>query len=191
MKRYKPAEGPRELTPKHRLIIEYMVFGVDNPHVLRDLTRESRTIDPETGVTISTPVPVQPGVPLTLEEVATVLHLKRRYIRQLLALPIMSNALAVEVQRLRSGEHARSIHTLIGVRDDPGLGKAADRKVRLSAAQAILGEGDGRGAKVSVTVNTQHVTPGYVLDLRPADVIEREEQAKLIDARPERQASDD
>ncbi len=122
----------------------YGSWGCDKPHILNGLTRESRTIDEETGATIITPVLVKPGVPLTLDEVARVLHLKKRYIRQLLALPIVQNALAVEVQRLRTGEHARaSIHTLLEIRDDPGHGKAADRKVRMQAAESILGEREG------------------------------------------------
>jgi hypothetical protein len=80
---------------------------------------------------------------------------------------------------LRNGEYAKSIRTIAQIRDDLGDNKAADRKVRLQACQAILGEGNG-GADVSVNVGLgQAVTPGYVIRLSD------EPAAKVIEGRAE------
>lgn len=165
--RRKPAGGPKELTAKHRLLVQYLTFGVDHPDLLQRLSREERTYDPETGEIKISRVPVKPGQPLSVDEAAELIGLRKRNARELLTLPIVQKALAVAAQQLRTGEHARSLHTMIGLRDDPGMGKAADRKVRLSAAQALIGEGDGSRSNVTVNVGAQLVTPGYVIDLTP------------------------
>jgi hypothetical protein len=162
--RRKPEGGPKELTPRHQLLVEYMVFGCQHAFV-RQITRPVQEIDQSTGKIITVQKPIEPGEPLTLIEAADLLRIRRRNARELSTFPIFQRAYATELQRLRDGEKARSVHTMIEIRDDRGLGKAADRTVRLKASQAILGEGDGnRQPNVQVNVG---VTAGYVIDLSP------------------------
>lgn len=167
--RKKPEGGPKELTAKHRLLIEYQLFGCPHDFV-RKITRPAHQVDKDTGEVVTIQKPVEPGEPLTLIEAADLLRIRRRNARQLAGYPIFRTAFAAELQRLREGEKARSVHTMIGIRDDLGDGKAADRKVRLEASKAVLGEGEGnRGTTVNVTnqVGVQ-VRAGLVLRI-PAD----------------------
>lgn len=160
--------GSTQLLPKQRLLLEYMVHGCRHDYVRR-LTRAVSSIDNE-GNPVVTTKPIEPGTPLTVEEAAELLNLRRRYARQLLSAPLFAQAMAAEVQRLRTGEHARSVHKIIALRDDPGAGKAADRKVQLAAAQAILGEGDAasRGTTVNVNLGVTQITAGIVVRLPAA-----------------------
>ncbi len=69
---------------------------------------------------------------------------------------------------LRNGAKPKALHRIIGLVDERGDGKAADRKVQLEAAKTVLGE-DAKGVSVNVNVNTQVNTdfrPGYVILLR-------------------------
>jgi hypothetical protein len=167
--RRKPEGGPKELTPRHRLLIEYQVFGC--PHgFVRQITRPVQEIDKSTGKIITVQKPIEPGEQMTLIEAADLLRIRRRNARELAGFPIYQKAFAIEVQRLRDGEKARSVGAMIQIRDDQGQGKAADKTVRLKAAQAILGESDGnRGTTVNVQTNVA-VTERAGLVLRlPAD----------------------
>ena len=167
--RRKPEGGPKVLTPPMKLLAEYMVFGCPYNFVRR-ITRPVAQVDGKTGEITTVQKPVEPGEPLSLIEAADLLRIRRRNARELVTFPIFQREYAAQLQRLRDGEKAASVHTLMEVRDDKGLGKAADRKVRMQAALAVLGEGEGnRGTTVNVTtaVGVQ-VRPGLVLRL-PAD----------------------
>jgi hypothetical protein len=165
--RRKPDGGPKELTPRHRLLIEYQVFGC--PHAfVRQITRPVQELDESTGNIITVQKPIEPGEQLTLIEAADLLRIRRRNARELSSFPLYQRTLAAEVQRLRDGEKARSVGTMVKIRDDHGQGKAADRTVRLKAAQALLGEGDGnRQPSVQVNVGVVAERAGLVLRLPP------------------------
>ena len=163
--RRKPAGGPRELTPRHRLLIEYMIDGVAHRSVLARITTRRRAVIDEAGNPAIRDMSPEPYEPLTLIEAADLLHTRRRNARELMTLPIFRDAYELELQRYRNGEKAASLRTLVEVRDDEGAGKAADRKVRMAAAQAIMGEGEGsRGTTVNVSVGTR-ITAGIVVRL--------------------------
>ena len=163
--RRKPAGGPRELTPRHRLLISYMIDGVAHRSILARITRPRAVID-EAGNPAIRDVSPEPYEPLTLIEAADLLRIRRRNARELMTLPIFRDAYELELQRYRNGEKAASLRTLVEVRDDEGAGKAADRKVRMAAAQAIMGEGEGNrgGTTVNVSVGTR-ITAGIVVRL--------------------------
>jgi hypothetical protein len=108
---------------------------------------------------------------------------KRRSARDFQASPLFQAVYMKALAALRNGEFAKSIKTIAEIRDDRGDNKAADRKVRLQACQALLGEGDG-GADVAVNVvRGQVVTPGYVIRLS-------EPAAKVIEGRADVAESD-
>ena len=60
------------------------------------------------------------GQPLSLEEAAEVLNLRRRNARQIFATPAFRKLLTAAIADLRSGAHARMVHTMIKIADDPG-----------------------------------------------------------------------
>ena len=99
---------------------------------------------------------------MTLIEAADCLRIRRRNARQLSQTSIFQTELAKVTHEFREGQKLRSLQTMADIRDEPGDGKAADRKVRLQAATALLGEDAGRKGNAGVTVNVA-VTPGYVI----------------------------
>jgi hypothetical protein len=175
----------KELTPKMRLLIAYMVNGADGDFVRR-LTRPVQQVDEKTGEIVTVQKPIEPGEPLTLIEAADLLRIRRRQARDLLKQGVFSRHLATEVQALRTGEKAASVHRMIAIRDDAGQGRAADKKVQLQAAQAILGEGEGNRPSVAITVNNS-LQAGYVIRIPT-----RHEAGKpaTIDARPNGHAAE-
>ena len=154
--------GPLDkLTPKHRLIIEYMTHGA--PAHIASLV--SRSWVDETGESHSRPV--QAGVPLTLEEACDCLGIRRRHGRHLFSQQLFKTELTKAIEALRDGAKVAALRKVIDLVHEPGEGKAADRTVQLKAAQAILGEqiGQERNAspvQVNVGVNLQ---PGIVVRL--------------------------
>jgi hypothetical protein len=109
------------------------------------------------------------GQPLSLEDAAAALGLRRRNARQIFETPAFRKMLTAKIADLRVGAHPRMIRNMIDIANDPGEGTAADRTVRLKASLAVLGEQakDG-GVTVNVGVQTNVATdirPGYVLDL--------------------------
>jgi hypothetical protein len=142
----KPVGGPTELTPVMRLLIEYMVHGLPRPNP-------------------GWPA-IAPGEPLTVEQAADVLRIRRRNARDLIRQPLVEREMAKAVQALRTGATPRAMRRIVGLVDEKGEGAAADRKVQLEAAKTVLGVEATKGASVSVTVNNQtNVSPGYVIDL--------------------------
>jgi hypothetical protein len=148
--RYKQlrAIGQVELGARHRLLAELIVFGTDHRRTER----------------LGLPL----NEPLTLEQAAAVLNIKRRNARQIFSLPAFQKMLTQAIGDLRSGARPRAIKTLIDMMTDEGAGTAADKAVRIKAAMALLDE--GKGVSVNVQVNNQTnlaqtIRPGYVLDL--------------------------
>ena len=117
------------------------------------------------------------------------LEIRRKNGRQITALAQWQQHYLALVATVRSGEHGKSIQTLIDVRDDVGANTAADRKVRVDASKALLGD-DNEKLSVNVTVNQQTtIKAGYVIRLggeRPPVTIEGE----VARAGPPRHAND-
>lgn len=163
---YKPANRRKPLEAldaRGRLLIEYQIFGC--PHDwIRQYTRAAPIgEDPGRRVTI------QPGWPLTLEEAADALRIKRRNARWISRQPVFQRELAEQLQSLRNGMKARAVLAQGEILDDHGDGAAADRKVRLQAARAILGE-DARGRSVNVTVNNGIALQAGLVIRLPSDL---------------------
>jgi hypothetical protein len=125
--------GPELLNPRMRRMVDLMVFGHPD--------------DPS-------------GTQYDIYDAAAAVGYRRKAARDLQASPLFQGAYMKALAALRNGEHAKSIKTIAEIRGDRGDNKAADRKVRLQACQALLGEG---GGETDVTVNVgpaQVVTPG-------------------------------
>jgi hypothetical protein len=154
------------LSKKMETLIRAIVYGVDEPGIAR-LTRKIKSTD-EQGNTVVTERPLACGEPLSAIEAGDYLRIRRRQVRDLLAQPIFSAALAKEIHALKNGEKARSLATVIQLRDDEGDNSAATKKVRLASAQTILEQG-GEGKRSSgVTINNNviggvSVKPGYMV----------------------------
>lgn len=141
-----------------------MTFGCHHEGLLRKLVRPA-IIDPDTSEILKPARNPAPGDQLTLEEAAEIVGMRRRTARMLIASPIGSKAMAKAVQALRDGGKVEAMRTILAIMRDEGQGKAADRKVRLEAADRILGLQETKAqAAVSVTINnTNSVSPGYVI----------------------------
>jgi hypothetical protein len=154
--------GPlRELTPKHKLLIQYVVHGVDKQHLLDGVERLSPTEDDPTRTR-----PLKVGEPLKLEEAALVLGMRRKHARHLFSQQVFIKAYNAELESLRNGAKVDAIRKTIEIMNEPGDGSAAWAKVNLTAAGQILGEqGEAKGG-VNVTVNTAiQLQPGIVIRL--------------------------
>lgn len=150
-KRILPAPGNlKELHPRHLLVIEKLVHGVDRPN---------RAI-PD----------IAPGTPLTANQAADVLNFKRRYVRRLCLEPIFIAKLTQEMNALRSAAKPKAIKKMVDLVDWIGEGGAADAKVALEASKAVLGE-EAKGISINVGINNQmgvHIKPGYVVRMPSA-----------------------
>lgn len=148
--RYLPPAGSlRELTPKHRAIIDLLVHGLSGPHAAF----------PNLAV----------GQPLTANECADVMGLRRKYVRRLLNEGVFRTELNAAAHALRASAVPKAVKQMIDLMDWQGEGRAADAKVRLEASRAILGE-DASGLSVNVNVATQNnigIRPGYIIRLPP------------------------
>lgn len=149
--RYKRPERLTELQSRHRLMIEYLVWGISSPVVARI-------------------VGVATDVSLDFYTAADAARVRRREARRLVNDALFRTALADEIRNYRKSRAIRAIRTIEDVMEDVADNTAADRKVRLQAATAMLGE-DAKGPLVNVnvggpTIGTA-VVPGYILDLRP------------------------
>lgn len=154
----------KSLTAKHKLLISYMVVGCPHPYITA-MTRAAPTEDDPDARR-----PLNQNEPLRLEEAADALGIRRRHARHLFEQVVFQKALSKELNALRDGAKARAMHRIIALVDEPGEGKAADRKVQLQAAQALLGEAVGAGpaqVNVGVTVNNQ-LTAGIVVRIPSA-----------------------
>lgn len=143
----------KELAPKHRLLIDYIVNGCPHESAANLIGRNA-------------------GEPLELIEAADLLHIKRRNARQLAKEPVFQRALAAELQSFREGHKAEALREVVRVMRADGQGKAADRKVKLTAASMLLGDAIAQqgqtNVSVQVGVGVAVQTPGYVIDLSGA-----------------------
>jgi hypothetical protein len=130
--------GPMALNPRMRRMIDLMVFGHPD--------------DPS-------------GTQYDIYDAAAAVGYHRKSARDFQASPLFQAVYMKALAALRNGEFAKSIKTIAEIRDDQGDNKAADRKVRLQACQALLGEGGGGATDVTVDVR-QAVVPGYVIRIR-------------------------
>ena len=156
-----------QIGAKHRLLVEYMLNGLSHASLCKRTLIET-AIDTEDGPATLTRHP-RPGEPLTLIQAADVLRIRKRTARSLSKQPAFQRLLAQETQSFRDGARARATQRMVALIDEPGQGKAADRKVQLQAAAMTLGEMGG-GTSISIT-NTVGVAlaPGYILDLEERD----------------------
>jgi hypothetical protein len=141
------ASGEVDLAARHRLLAEYMVHGTEHQRARR----------------LGLPL----NVPLTLEQAAVVLDIRRRNARQISRMPEFQGLMASLSADLRNGFKSRAIHRMGELVDWRGEGTAADATVALKASQAVLGE-EAKGLSVNVNVANQTnvgIRPGYVLDL--------------------------
>lgn len=171
--------GPlRELHPKHKLLIQYVVHGVDKPHLLDGVTRLSPTEDDPTAHR-----QLKVGEPLRLEEAALILGIRRKHARHLFGQQVFIKAYNAEIDSLRNGAKVDAIRKTIEIMNEPGDGSAAWAKVNLAAANTILGEQGEAKSGVNVTVNTAiQLQPGIVIRLpasaeKPPLEIDAEESA--------------
>ena len=160
-KRPKATLGPlTELHPKHRLLIQYMVHGVDKPHLVDYLYRATPTEDDPDGRR-----PLKAHEPLRLEEAADVLFMRHRHARHLFKQPVFQKEIAAQLETLRDGAKARAMHRIIALVEE-GDGSAAFAKVNLAAATAILGETVSKPDRPAVTVNVGlNMSAGVVVRL--------------------------
>jgi hypothetical protein len=133
--------GPPRLNSRMLRMIQLMVYGHED--------------DPE-------------RTPYEVADAAKAVGYRARAGRALLNAPIFGAALAREVEAMRRGEHARSLRTIVKIRDDAGENTAADRRVRLEASRTLIGGDEGEGLSVNLKVQNNSVNairPGYVLQL--------------------------
>lgn len=151
------------LDAKASLLISYLVSGCPYDYVTQ-ITRAAPTeFDPDARR------PLEPGEPMRLEEAADLLRIRRRHARWIMAQPIAQKELALQLQALRSGMKAHALMTVGEIMTERGENTAADRKVRLAAAQTIMGD-EARGPAVNVNVGVGvSLQPGIVIRL-PANV---------------------
>lgn len=130
------------LTPRIRKAVDFMVFG----H------------------------PERPGENLTGQQVAGLVGLTWRTLREALAKPVVKRYFNDCYNSLREAEKPASVRVAANVRDDKNLnGNAAGRRTQLEAAKLLLHEPANTSVQVNQQFNTitgQPIVPGYTIDLR-------------------------
>jgi hypothetical protein len=146
-KNWHPRKPIKALDDRGLKMVEAMTFGVDEAEAA------------ELGVA--------PYQPLSLEKAADASDLKRRNARWLFTQPVFLSAYSKALASVRSSHKARAVATMSAIMDDPGENLAADRTVRLKAAQALIGEEGKHGVNFNVAVqnNTMQLSPGLVIRL--------------------------
>jgi hypothetical protein len=137
--RLKNAKPLAALTPKHEQVLGLLVHGGDV------------------------------GGPLSVNEVAERLKVRRAYVRDLLTDPLFKTKYNAALADARAALAPQAIAKIGELIEWKGEGKAADANVALNASKTALGE-DAKGFSVNVQVNNQtnianQIKPGYVLDL--------------------------
>jgi hypothetical protein len=155
-----------ELHPREALIVEYAFRGCRIGRMCALVGREI-------------------GEPMTFEEAADILKIKRRKLAWLQTQKPFQQAVARELEAMKTGAQAGAMKVVIDLAHERGENKAADRKVMLQAAQAILGDKVGtpaQGSNVNVTVNNGPVLQaGIVVRLPPSAKAPPLEQATVIE----------
>jgi hypothetical protein len=163
------SNGEVDLAARRRLLAEYMVHGTEHQRARR----------------LGLPL----NVPLTLEQAAAVLDIRRRNARQISRMPDFQRLMASLNADLRNGFKSRAIRRMGELVDWQGEGTAADATVALKASQAVLGE-EAKGLSVNVQVNNQTnnttaIRPGYVLDLGAMYGRRGDDDGPIIEGKPE------
>ncbi len=96
-------------------------------------------------------VGVEPGTPLSIEQAADIVGLRRRNARFIATQRLFREAVATELDAFRTGMKGKALRRIAELVDEKGENSAADRTVQLKAAQSLLGEGSG-GVSVNVGV---------------------------------------
>lgn len=170
------------LDAKAKLLIEYLTTGCPHAYVSQYTRAAPTEFDPDARR------PLEPGEPLKLEEAADILRLRRRHARWIMAQPIAQKELALQLQALRSGMKAHALMTVGEIMTERGENTAADRKVRLAAAQTIIGD-ETRGPSVNVNVGVGvNLQPGIVIrlpaNLPPTPLENGVEPKSVVDVHP-------
>jgi hypothetical protein len=161
----------KELTPKHRLLIQYQVWGVEYDFV-RKIGKE-------------------PFEPLTLTEAAKILEIRLKNARSLQSDPLYQKEYARQMKAWRDGRKCDAWRKVDEILRDDGDGSAAVRKVQLAAANMLIGEqAEARaGTNISINNTTLNLQPGVVIRIRddlPETPLEAQarERGDAIDATP-------
>jgi hypothetical protein len=161
----------KELTPKHRLLIQYQVWGVEYDFV-RKIGKE-------------------PFEPLTLTEAAKILEIRLKNARSLQSDPLYQKEYSRQMKAWRDGRKCDAWRKVDEILRDDGDGSAAVRKVQLAAANMLIGEqAEARaGTNINITNQTLNLSPGIVIRLpadTPAPPLEAQarERGDIIDATP-------
>jgi hypothetical protein len=145
------------LDAKASLLISYLVSGCPHDYVTQITRPCPSEFDPDARR------PLEPGEPMKLEEAADLLRIRRRHARWIMAQPSAQKELTLQLQALRSGMKAHALLTVGEIMSERGENTAADRKVRLQAAQTIMGD-ETRGPSVNVNVGVGvSLQPGIVI----------------------------
>ncbi len=159
----KKPEILRELTPKMRVLCEYIVFGA--PAWIAD--RHGK----------------RPGEALTLDEAAYSLRFRLRNAREISRSEVFRREYARQLQGLREGMHVDAINAVHEILVDKADETAATKTVRLKAASMVLGEEAKRGTQVNVNINNgiQSLTAGIVVRLPSTAKSTPSENAKVVE----------
>ncbi len=171
LKAVSPRKPVTKLDARGRRLIDLMTGGFDTPEEAAKWG-------------------LNPFEPLSLEQAAAPSGLRRGNARFLFTQPAFLKAFNENLVAYRNGSKALAIKTMVAVMHDQGENSAADRAVRLKASQAIMGDSEGRGGSVNVTVNNgaAQMVAGVCIRL-PANVAQppleiMDHRDRLIDASP-------
>lgn len=155
--------GPlTKLAPKHRLLIDYMTAGCPHSFITKMVRAAPTEFDREATR------PLQQNEPLTLEEAADALGIRRRHARHLFEQSLFRKELTKAANAVRDSVQIAALLKTIEIMNNPGDGSAAWAKVNLTAAQSLLEQPGEGGPKVSVTVNNAvQMNAGLVIRLPP------------------------
>jgi hypothetical protein len=180
--------GPlTKLHAKHRLLIDYMTAGCPHPFITR-VTRAAPTeFDPEARR------PLMQNEPLTLEEAADALGIRRRHARHLFSQTIFRKELAKAATAVRESVQVAALRKTIEIMNADGDGSAAWAKVNLAAAQSLLNQQAAETNKTNVNVNVEMKLAAGIVVRLPAGLPQTPLERQAIEAQaiPEQDQDDD
>ena len=167
------------LTAKHRLLIQYQIWGVEYDFV-RKIGKE-------------------PFEPLTLIEAAKILEIRLKNARQLQIDPLYQKEYARQMRAWRDGRKCEAWRKVDEILRDDGDNSAAVKKVQLHAATMLIGEQAEQRAGTSINIQNNSLTlnAGVVVRLPSEAAItplelqaNAEEQIDLVTSRDEDEDAD-
>ena len=131
-------------------LLEFIAYGVTDPAIAKKFG-------------------VEVGKPLSVEDAGRCAGLRARNARFVVSQRVFRARLAEELENIRNGAKVGAMLKTIELVHEPGEGTAADRKVQLQAAGAVLAAAIGQPpAKNEVNVNVgMQLTAGVVIRLPP------------------------